>query len=584
MALTYVNYTATADQTDFAVTFPYLETTHIKVSIEGASVAAEDYVVVETPSVLVRLDTGAAASEVVQVHRVTPGRTSEEKDLLVDFQDGSVLTEADLDKACTQLIYLTQEAEEAGTSNLPLDYDGNYLAGGKRLKNLGSSVSDTDAVTKGYADALALYGGATIPQYWSKTGADFSNPSSNTYTLVLTDPVPNSDTDSLFLVALGGVLQRPTTDFTVSESAGVFTLTITGWATYEADDPVSIQNFGFSRNVALQPFENQPGETTAVTLVSKAITDQTGDLQQWQDTGGSALAKIAADGDATVVDLTATGDTTVVDLTATGDSALSKVTLGHASLLRLQNTQNIPPSTTDPVGGDVPHHNDTPPLAHIFIDGYQGNGFITHNKTGLWIGQTGIGTRAIHFVNQSTERAKLDSEGNFDILTGALKFAGQTGMTIRQIVAGVDIGSADEIITNASTFKVAGKRISITPSVSTSTLIILGAARIKAQAEETSYAGVVLKVYALVGTQNSIGSSVDGASVGISGSYIAREIHDNDKSDEQHSFFTVPISCIHVPGSTSAIDIDIAIYANNAATKSVELNRSECDFFAIEIA
>jgi hypothetical protein len=37
MANTYVDYTATAGQTDFAFSFPYLEDSHVVVEVEGRS-------------------------------------------------------------------------------------------------------------------------------------------------------------------------------------------------------------------------------------------------------------------------------------------------------------------------------------------------------------------------------------------------------------------------------------------------------------------------------------------------------------------------------------------------------------------
>ena len=167
MALTYVTYTATAAQTDFTITFPYLDTTHVKVSINGVATTSFTVDVSGTPKVV--LSSGAAAGETVKVHRETPGRTADLSTLLVDFQDGSVLSEADLDKVTNQLLYLAQEAEETGASSLPLDWDGNYHAQSKRIKNLSGDVTgDNDATTKAYVDGLSLYGGSVaLPQSWA---------------------------------------------------------------------------------------------------------------------------------------------------------------------------------------------------------------------------------------------------------------------------------------------------------------------------------------------------------------------------------------------------------------------------------
>ncbi|HCO13382.1 MAG TPA: hypothetical protein DIT46_04330, partial [Gemmatimonadetes bacterium] len=173
MALTYVTYTATAAQTDFTITFPFIDATHVKVDIDGTNTTA--FTVDTTGTDKIVLTSGATAGETVKVYRVTPGRSADAgATLLVDFQDGSVLSEADLDKVCQQLLYVAQEAEETGASSLPVDWDGNYDAQSKRIKNLSGSVSGgNDATTKDYVDGLSLYGGSvSLPQSWAIPGDD----------------------------------------------------------------------------------------------------------------------------------------------------------------------------------------------------------------------------------------------------------------------------------------------------------------------------------------------------------------------------------------------------------------------------
>ena len=87
MANTYVDYTATAAQTDFAFNFPYLEDEHVTVEING--VATTLFSIVTSPALKVVLDSGAAAGDVVRIRRRSQRDTN-----LVDFQNGSVLTEA----------------------------------------------------------------------------------------------------------------------------------------------------------------------------------------------------------------------------------------------------------------------------------------------------------------------------------------------------------------------------------------------------------------------------------------------------------------------------------------------------------
>ena len=90
MAITYVDYTATGGQTDFDFTFPYLEDEHVKVEINGADTT--DFTIVASPSTKVVLDSGATAGDKVRVRRRSAPNQN-----LVDFVNGSVLTESELD-------------------------------------------------------------------------------------------------------------------------------------------------------------------------------------------------------------------------------------------------------------------------------------------------------------------------------------------------------------------------------------------------------------------------------------------------------------------------------------------------------
>ena len=148
MANTYVDYTATASQTDFAFFFDYLEDEHVTVSIDGA--ATTDFSIVTTPSTKIVLDTGATAGQVVRV-----ARYSQPDQNLVDFVNGSVLTESELDRAYLHNRYLAEESAEQNDVSLRVKEGAAGWDGlNKRLLNLANPVAEQDAATKDYVDGV----------------------------------------------------------------------------------------------------------------------------------------------------------------------------------------------------------------------------------------------------------------------------------------------------------------------------------------------------------------------------------------------------------------------------------------------
>lgn len=156
MALSYTSYTATSGQTDFAFSFPYLSTSHVKVQINGVDTAA--YTVVTSPSTKVVLTTGATAGQIVKVYRLTPGRSASPNNVnLVDFVNGSVLSEEDLDKNAKQLLYLIQESDDTGGGAMPYDstlaaYNASVSGSNKKVVNVADPTNAQDAATKNYVD------------------------------------------------------------------------------------------------------------------------------------------------------------------------------------------------------------------------------------------------------------------------------------------------------------------------------------------------------------------------------------------------------------------------------------------------
>jgi hypothetical protein len=166
MAITFVDYTATASQTDFSFNFDYLEDEHVTVTIDGVAKTLgelNDYTVVveSNGDTKVRLNVAATGGELVRVQRISqPG------DDLVDFQNGSVLTESELDRAYLHNRYLAEESAEQNDVSLRVKTgaSGSFDALNKKIVNVSDPTADQDAATKNYVDdTVASVVAGTIP-------------------------------------------------------------------------------------------------------------------------------------------------------------------------------------------------------------------------------------------------------------------------------------------------------------------------------------------------------------------------------------------------------------------------------------
>ena len=257
MATTYVDYTATASQTDFAFNFDYLEDEHVIVEINGS--ATTDFTIVTSPAKKVVLNSGATAGDIVRVRRKSQPDTN-----LVDFVNGSVLTESELDRAYLHNRYLNEEIAELNDASLQIEAGGtDWDARTKKIKNLAAPTLTTDATTKDYVDGKfnqAASGASSPPLKWvfiGTAGAD------TTYTV--TGAEINGDT--AYDVSIDGSVLEPTTDYTVDPNTDTLTIktTLTG-----GEDIVIIQR-GFG--IPISTGEIGSAQISADSITTAKLAD-----------------------------------------------------------------------------------------------------------------------------------------------------------------------------------------------------------------------------------------------------------------------------------------------------------------------
>jgi len=155
MANSYQDYTATPDQVanGFSFSFPYLSdnlgAALLDVYVQGVKLATSAYTISTSPQKIV-IDSGSVAvGNAVRVVRNSSSTTA-----LVNFVNGSVLTETDLDRAYLHNFYLSQEAAEgAGGQQLTKKGTDHYDADGAKITDLSDPTDAQDAATKNYVDS-----------------------------------------------------------------------------------------------------------------------------------------------------------------------------------------------------------------------------------------------------------------------------------------------------------------------------------------------------------------------------------------------------------------------------------------------
>lgn len=143
MAYSYVRYTGNGSTQNYTFSFPYINQDHIKVRVNGVITTAWSFLNSST----VQFTSAPANGAILEIRRETPKDSA-----IVNFTDGSVLLERDLDLLATYDLYLAQETKDGLDSSITQTSLGVWDGQNKRITNVADPVSAQDVATKTWAE------------------------------------------------------------------------------------------------------------------------------------------------------------------------------------------------------------------------------------------------------------------------------------------------------------------------------------------------------------------------------------------------------------------------------------------------
>lgn len=375
----YEDTSATSSTTSVAFTdtqLEYLNKAHLFVKAIKTDGSTEDFTSGYTVSVsgsTTTVDVSGlslpATTTTIRIFRETPV-----DDLLTTFTNASLLRAEELNNATKQLLFALQENAEQNLGAIPLDADDKFNAGTRAIKNVEDPVDGQEVATKAYVDALTSFSTSptSVPRVYTSTiGAMTTSGSDKTLAL---SPQPLSTQDEMFIVTLGGVVQQPNTDFTVTSDGTTTTLTITNGNSEDSATEVMALAFGNTKSVFAFPVTGEALAASDTPITIKANASQTADLLNITDSSNTTLAKVAADGDLTCVDVTASGNAAVTGTLSAAATTASSLTVNGATQvngdLTVTGTATISGGISAlPAGAVVPYAAGSAPTGFLVCDG-----------------------------------------------------------------------------------------------------------------------------------------------------------------------------------------------------------------------
>lgn len=341
MATTQNTYTGDNSTTLFSFTFPYLEESHVKVSLDAVVQSTTAYSFANATQI--SFNTAPGTGVAIRIFRET--NTDAPK---ATFFAGSSIRSQDLNDNATQLLYATQE-----TVNRRVDSTGGSMTGDldmnqNKVIDLGTPTASTDASTKGYVDStIGTAGGYAAAAAASASAASASESAAATSATNAATSATNASTSATNASTSATAAASSATAAASSATAAATSATnaatsATNAATSETNAASSATSAATSAASALAAFDNFD-DTYLGAKASDPTVDNDGDPLNGGDLYYNTTSNVMRvyTGSAWVTAYVP-GDAANISSTATGDVAATNVQAAIAEL----DTEKVPRTST----------------------------------------------------------------------------------------------------------------------------------------------------------------------------------------------------------------------------------------------
>ena len=249
MATTQNTYTGNGSLTEYSFTFPYLEESDVKVSLDAVDQATSEYSFANATTI--SFNTAPANGVAIRIYRVTATDSAQ-----ATFFAGSAIRAQDLNDNNLQILYATQETVNRRIDSTGGTMSGDLNMGGNKITNVADPTGGTDVVTKDYLDTFSFNPAGT-------GNVDFTGNITVAGTATFSDDVTINTTGAL-TIPDGTEAERPTAVTGMIR----FNTDITQFEGYNGSSWSSIGGGATGGGADTVFFENSQTVTTNYTLTT----------------------------------------------------------------------------------------------------------------------------------------------------------------------------------------------------------------------------------------------------------------------------------------------------------------------------